>query len=45
LYLSEDTYLEGFDREARGKKIQKALWGSITGLVSGIVLSYITAGN
>ena len=45
LYLSEDTYLEGFDREARGKKIQKAIWGSITGLVSGIALSYIIAIN
>lgn len=45
LYLSEDTYLEGFEREAKGKRIQRAIWGSVTGLVSGLALTYITTAN
>jgi hypothetical protein len=43
IYLSEDSYLEGYERVARSKKVQRALWSSIGGLVAGLVVTYSTA--
>jgi len=43
-YLNEETYLEGFDREARGKRVQRAVWGALTGLLAGFSLSFVTSG-
>lgn len=38
LYLSEDTYLEGYERVARGRRVQKAILGCGTGLITGFII-------
>ena len=45
LYLSEDTYIEGFDRSARSHRIQRAFWSSAIGLVAGLATSAIISTN
>ncbi|MCC7050939.1 MAG: hypothetical protein IT239_04080 [Bacteroidia bacterium] len=41
LYLSEDAYVFGYERAARGKRVQKAIWGSLTGLAVGLAAGLI----
>ncbi len=45
LYLSEETYVRGYDRVARNKRIQNAMLGSLAGMAVGILVKSVTDTN